>query len=110
MLLRAAERTSRIVRDPKPFILQTALDDFYVSYQLNVYTDRPNETANTYAELHQNIQDSFNEGGIEICSPHYYQLRDGNATTTPADYLKNYEPPRFRVDARVTKAGRSCIS
>lgn len=106
LLLRAADRTSRLLKDPKPFILQTALDDFYVAYQLNVYTGRPNEMANIYGELHQNIQDSFNEGGIEICSPHYYQLRDGNATTIPADYLKNYQAPRFLVDARVTEAGR----
>jgi small-conductance mechanosensitive channel len=105
LLLRAAERTSRLVKEAKPFVLQTALDDFYVAYQLNVYTDRPNEMASIYAELHQNIQDSFNEGGIEICSPHYYQLRDGNATTTPAEYLKDYQPPRFLVDARFTGVG-----
>jgi small-conductance mechanosensitive channel len=102
LLLRAAERTSHVAKDRQSFVLQTALDDFYVSYQLNVYTDRPNEMANTYAELHQNIQDSFNEGGVEICSPHYYQLRDGNTTTTPPDYLKDYQPPRFLVDARLT--------
>ena len=42
---------------------------------------------NIYSELHQNIQDKFNEGGIEINSPHYAAVRDGNATTIPAPYL-----------------------
>jgi small-conductance mechanosensitive channel len=106
LLLQAADRTSSVLKQPKSFVLQTALDDFYVAYQLNVYTDRADKMANTYAELHQNIQDSFNEGGVEICSPHYYQLRDGNPTTTPADYLKDYEPPRFLVDARLAEPKR----
>jgi small-conductance mechanosensitive channel len=51
-----------------------------------------------YSELHQNIQDKFNEAGVEIMSPHYSQLRDGNPTTIPAEYLPSgYEPPAFRV-------------
>jgi small-conductance mechanosensitive channel len=106
LLLQAADRTARVLKGPTPFILQTALDDFYVSYQLNVYTDQPNQMANIYAELHQNIQDAFNEGGVEICSPHFYQLRDGNPTTIPAEYLHGYEPPRFLVDSRVTQSVR----
>ena len=107
LLLQAADRTSGVLKQPKPFVLQTALDDFYVAYQINAYTDRADKMAGTYGELHQNIQDCFNEGGVEICSPHFYQLRDGNATTTPADYLKGYEPPRFLVDARVAEPKRS---
>jgi small-conductance mechanosensitive channel len=106
LLLQAADRTSGALKQPKPFVLQTALDDFYVAYQINVYTDRADKMAGTSAELHQNIQDCFNEGGVEICSPHFYQLRDGNATTIPADYLKGYEPPRFLVDARLAEAKR----
>jgi len=106
LLLRAADRTAGVVKDPKPFVFQTALQDFYVAYQLNVYTDRPREMARIYAELHQNIQDSFNEGGIEICSPHFAQLRDGNSTTIPAEYLKDYEPPRFTVEAKIAEAVR----
>jgi small-conductance mechanosensitive channel len=106
LLLQAADRCNGVVKQPKPFVLQTALDDFYVAYQLNVYTNRADKMADTYGELHQNIQDCFNEGGVEICSPHFHQLRDGNATTTPAAYLKNYEPPRFLVDTRLAEAKR----
>jgi small-conductance mechanosensitive channel len=106
LLVQAAGRTSGVAKDPAPFVYQTALQDFYVAYQLNVYTDRPREMARIYAELHQHIQDSFNEGGVEICSPHYAQLRDGNATTIPAAYLKDYEPPRLLVDARLSQPAR----
>jgi hypothetical protein len=52
-----------------------------------------------YSHLHQNIQDAFNEAGIEIMSPHYSSLRDGNMTTIPESYLpKEYRQPGFRVD------------
>ena len=53
----------------------------------------------TYAEMHQNIQDCFNEAGVEIMSPHYGSLRDGNATTIPAEYLpKDYAATPFRFE------------
>jgi small-conductance mechanosensitive channel len=96
-LLQAADRTTQVLKEPRPFVLQTSLDDFYVSYQINCYTDQPNSMASTYSELHQNIQDSFNEGGIEIMSPHYAQLRDGNTTTIPAPYSDGLQPQRFQV-------------
>jgi small-conductance mechanosensitive channel len=102
LLIRAAERTTHVLKEPKPFVLQTSLDDFYISYQLNLYTNEPNKMATIYAELHQHIQDSFNEGGVEIMSPHYYQLRDGNTLAIPGEYLsKTYESPRFLVDTRI---------
>jgi small-conductance mechanosensitive channel len=71
MLLLAAERTAGLLREPIPFVLQTALSDFYVGYELNAYTDRPQEMAKIYSDLHQNIQDAFNEFGVQIMSPHY---------------------------------------
>jgi small-conductance mechanosensitive channel len=71
LLIQAAERTSRILKHPKPFVLQTGLDDFFVSYQLNAYTDQANQMALIYSELHQHIQDCFNESGVELLSPHY---------------------------------------
>jgi len=98
-LIEAANRTALLLKEPKAFVLQTSLDDFYVSYQLNASTDSPNKQASIYSDLHQNIQDSFNEAGIEILSPHYRAARDGNSTTIPADYLpKDYVAPSFRAD------------
>jgi small-conductance mechanosensitive channel len=98
VLLEAAMATPHILQEPAPFILQTSLDDFYVSYELNAYTDRPLMMTGIYSQLHQNIQDKCNETDIEILSPHYSAIRDGNQITIPANYLpKDYTAPGFRV-------------
>lgn len=97
-LIEAANRTELILDDPKPFVLQTSLDDFYVSYQINGYIREPNKQATIYSNLHQHIQDVCNESGIEILSPHYRAARDGNMSTIPSDYLpKDYEVPGFII-------------
>ena len=98
LLIEAAGKTKHILRSPSPFVLQTALNDFYVAYELNAYTDAPEIMPRVYSDLHQNIQNTFNEAGVEIMSPHYAQIRDGNHTTIPADYLpKDYEAPAMRI-------------
>ncbi|WNM18577.1 mechanosensitive ion channel family protein [Flavobacterium capsici] len=97
-LIDAANRTELLLKEPKPFVLQTSLDDFYVSYQINAYTKEANKQATIYSDLHQNIQDCCNEAGIEILSPHYRAARDGNTTTIPENYLdKDYKAPSFNV-------------
>ena len=97
-LIEAALKTDLTEKTPEPFVLQTSLDDFYVSYQINVYTKEPTKQPRIYSSLHQNIQDSFNAAGIEIMSPHYNALRDGNTTTIPENYLgKDYEAPSFSI-------------
>lgn len=98
ILINAARKTDKILHNPTPFVLQTSLDDFYVSYQLNAYSMFPNMQPAIYSELHQNIQDEFYENGVEILSPHYRAERDGNMTTIPESYLpKGYEAPPFKV-------------
>ncbi|OMQ13575.1 mechanosensitive ion channel family protein [[Flexibacter] sp. ATCC 35103] len=100
-LIDAALKTEMTEPTPSPFVLQTSLDDFYVSYQINVYTKHPTKQPLIYSSLHQNIQDSFNAAGIEIMSPHYNALRDGNTTTIPENYLKNdYEAPSFNINKK----------
>ncbi|MGA7952127.1 MAG: mechanosensitive ion channel domain-containing protein, partial [Gloeobacterales cyanobacterium] len=97
-LINAAHATSHILTEPAPFVLQTSLDDFYVSYEINAYTHKPKLMAKTYSELHQNIQDKCNEVGIEILSPHYRAVRDGNQNTIPENYLpSDYIAPGFRI-------------
>jgi small-conductance mechanosensitive channel len=98
LLIEAAHATKHILKSPSPFVLQTGLNDFYVTYELNAYTDAPEIMPRIYGELHQNIQDKFNEAGVEIMSPHYTQIRDGNRSTIPAEYLPpDYQPPAIRV-------------
>lgn len=103
-LKEAALATQFIVSEPAPFVLQTSLDDFYVSYQLNAYTDHPSKMVYIYSELHQNIQDKCNEVGIEIMSPHYKALRDGNHSTIPENYLpEDYQSPAFGIQSNSQK-------
>lgn len=100
-LIDAALRTELVLKDPQPFVLQTSLDDFYVSYQINAYVREANKQAKIYSDLHENIQDVCNEQGIEILSPHYRAARDGNTTTIPANYLdKDYKAPSFNVNIK----------
>lgn len=100
-LIDAALKTELILQDPKPFVLQTSLDDFYVSYQINAYIREPNKQAGIYSNLHQNIQDICNERGIEILSPHYRAARDGNMMAVPAKYLpKDYKVPAFNINVK----------
>ncbi|MGV2828427.1 mechanosensitive ion channel family protein [Myxosarcina sp. GI1(2024)] len=97
ILIQAACLCPSILKEPAPFVLQTSLGDFAVSYELNAYTDRPSMMSKTYSQLHQNIQDKCNEAGIEILSPQYSAIRDGNQSTIPEDYLpQNYRIPGFR--------------
>lgn len=103
-LIDAALRVDNILREPKPFVLQSSLDDFYVSYQINAYTRDANEQVNIYSNLHQCIQDVCNERGIEIMSPHYRYQRDGNSTTIPSNYLPDdYRAPNFNIDIKNDK-------
>ena len=98
LLIGAALDTQDIVPDPKPFVFQTSLDDFYVSYELNATTFAPQVMARIYSDLHQHIQDRFAEAGVEIMSPHYGALRDGNLMAVPEDALpEGYQAPGFRI-------------
>jgi small-conductance mechanosensitive channel len=98
LLLAAAGRTEGLLATPPPFVLQTALNDWYVAYELNAHTLQAQRMVQLYSELHGHIQDCFNEAGVEIMSPTYLNLRDANETTLPPDYrAAGYTTPAFRV-------------
>jgi small-conductance mechanosensitive channel len=100
LLIAAALETPGVLREPRPFVWQTALNDFYVTYEINAYTDAPREMIDIYAALHARIQDAFYAAGVEIMSPHYTALRDGNAVAIPAPLRPpEYRAPAFRVEA-----------
>ncbi|HUW40257.1 MAG TPA: mechanosensitive ion channel domain-containing protein [Rectinemataceae bacterium] len=82
-LLAAAARVRGLLSEPKPFVLQIALDDYSVKYEINASTADPAHMVQTYSDLHQAIQDSFAEASIEILTPAYTSLRDGSASTIP---------------------------
>ena len=107
LLVDAALATPNVLPDPRPFILmlQTSLHDYYVAYQLNCYTKEAQLMGRTYTALHKNILDKFNEANVEIMSPTFAALRDGNTAEIPSDYLPDdYLAPSFRVDDTDPKA------
>ena len=67
----AAQRTEGIRKAPEPFVLQTALSDFYVAYKLIAFVEDPRSRPRILSELHTHILDLCNEHGIQILSPHY---------------------------------------
>jgi small-conductance mechanosensitive channel len=73
MLTEAARRVDAITDTPAPRVVQTALSDYYVEYRLVAYSklEAPVPRAEAMSQLHANIQDVFNEHGVQIMSPHY---------------------------------------
>ncbi len=98
LLIAAGLATDGVVADPAPFVWQTSLNDYHVSYELNVSTRQAGRMMEIYADLHRNIQDAFNAAGVEIMSPLYAALRDGNTVTIPPPSRPpGYEAPAFRI-------------
>jgi small-conductance mechanosensitive channel len=98
MLEEAARRTKDIATDPAPFVRQTALSDFYVEYRLIAYApiERPVQRVDMLSQLHANIQDVFNEHGVQIMSPHY-MMDPAEPQVVPK--AKWYTPPAKPPDA-----------
>jgi small-conductance mechanosensitive channel len=61
-----------------------------VTYELNAYTDAPKKMRQIYSDLHQNIQDAFNEYGVQIMSPHY-MLDPRSPAVVPREHW--HDPP-----------------
>ena len=66
-----AERTANLRKTPAPYVVQRALSDFYVEYTLIVHLQVEKQRIETLSSLHANIQDAFNEFGVQIMSPHF---------------------------------------
>ena len=71
ILLEAADKTANVLKKPKPFVLQTALDDNYVRYQINCYTKLIAKIPAIYTELYENIQDGYANRGLDMTSPQF---------------------------------------
>ena len=72
ILLAAAAKTPHLEEHPKPFVLQTSLEDFYATYEINVYTKAIEKVLLVYSLLYQNIQDEFKNAQISMYAPHFY--------------------------------------
>jgi small-conductance mechanosensitive channel len=86
LLVRAALQTADIEREPVPFVVQTALNDFYVAYRVHARTRQTGFLVELHSRLHATIQDVFFAAGVEICSPHFHAFRDGNGVQMPPEF------------------------
>jgi small-conductance mechanosensitive channel len=95
MLEEAARRTAGVLADPKPQVFQVALSDFYPEYRLvcQAVPHEPRPRALVTSELHANVQDVFNENGVQIMSPHYRSDPPDPKVVPPAAW---YPPPARR--------------
>ena len=91
LMIQSALATPHIEAEPRPFVLQTKLDDRYVVYQINAYTRHPEKMALIYSELHANIQDIFHKAGIEVMSPHFMGVRQNDQAIMPDEFLQKGE-------------------
>lgn len=82
----AALATPGIKHKPQPFMMITALNDFYVEYEINAYTEDAVKLPAVYSALHANLLKRFFEEGVEIMSPHIYARRDGIDTQMPEEF------------------------
>jgi small-conductance mechanosensitive channel len=102
LLLRSAREVEGLASTPPPFVLQQSLDDSYVSYQVGAAMAAHNGSSLVpvlRSRLNEKIQDLFAEAGVEILSPSYYALRDGNLNTIPAEHRPPGSARAFRVES-----------
>lgn len=83
-MITGAKRTPNVLQDPEPFVLQLRIEDWYPVYQINVYITNVNIKPRIQSDLNQNVMDALHEANIEILSPHYIAVRDGNPSTIPS--------------------------
>lgn len=96
ILNEAALKTPSVLNSPAPFVWHKSLDDNYVTYELNIYTNNAQGMGQINSDLNQNIQDLFHQNGIELVSPFYTALRDGSETTLPKENREaGYEVPKL---------------
>ena len=101
MLLEAARRTQGILSDPAPQVFQTALADFYPVYRLvcQAVPEVPRLRAEVLNALHANVQDVFNEHGVQIMSPHYMTDPAAQKVVPPGQW---FAPPARPADTDKT--------
>ncbi len=76
LLIKSALETRGVIPEPKPFVLEMELNDYYMSYQLNAYIKDASEMPEIMSDLHENIQDNFKEAGIDMVATHFYDHRN----------------------------------
>ena len=97
MLIEAARSTQGVNQEPQPFVLQTSLSDFAVEYQINANCSDVSNLLQIYSDLHANIQDVFNEYGVQIMSPAYVADPDSAKVVPPERWHTEPASPSGRM-------------
>ncbi|HZJ55645.1 MAG TPA: mechanosensitive ion channel domain-containing protein [Myxococcaceae bacterium] len=105
LLLDAARDTAGLRADPAPYVLQRALDDFYVQYELVAAVKNPVDRPLVASALHARIQDGFNAAGLQIMSPHFV-LQPRQPVLGEAAPAPTAEPSRVERPAAASGPGR----
>ena len=97
LLITAASRTEGVSMNPPPQVFQTALNDWYPVYRLvcQATPTEPRPRALLLSALHANIQDVFNEYGVQIMSPQYFEDPKEPKVVPPAKW---YPAPAVKSD------------
>jgi small-conductance mechanosensitive channel len=107
LMLLAAERTPGLRQDPKPAVLQTALLDAAVQYTMLVALEQPERRTRVLDKLHANIQDAFNEYGVQIMSPQYEADPEAPKFVPPSRWYAAPASPPTDAQTRVAAAEKS---
>jgi small-conductance mechanosensitive channel len=94
MLKTAADRTEGLLNAPEPTVLQTALEDFYVRYELTALVESAERRGDVLSRLHGHIQDVFNENGIQIMSPNFSTQPQSPVLVPKAEWHRPPTPPQ----------------
>ena len=97
MLIEAATHTKGLLQQPAPFVLQTTLTDFAVTYELNAHCRDAANMAGLYSDLNRSIQDVFNEYGVQIMTPNYV-ADTPDQKLVPKEHW--YTPPASKPEPR----------
>lgn len=111
LLLEAADRTEGALKSPAPFIHQTAIEDFYALYQVNIYVEDATKMSQIYSNLFTSIQEVFGEAGVELVAPHITAIRDASTVYMPEQHLEGrpkFNPP-FQLKVEQDKLSKEDI-
>lgn len=100
MLLEAAKRTTSLKKESGAYVWQTDMADYYMEYTLVTWIDRPGYDKKIKSELYANIQDVFNEYGVQIMTPRYLTIYKNKIWSPKEDWYR--EPASREEEPRKT--------
>jgi small-conductance mechanosensitive channel len=106
VLIEGALTIVDVQKTPKPYVLQTAMDDFYCHYQINFYTKNVERVPRIYSELFENIQNGFHQRGIDMTAAHYRINLPLDAAGDPKSFMTGPKKDNNKSETKPKKAKR----